>query len=130
MGSLLLLAGSLLRHNHLCRLFPDKGIDQEADSEQDERNAEELSHIEDHIILKGYLRLLDELDQESGTEADNEKNTDECSPVHLLEAIFVEQNQADSEKEIGQGLIMVPPWLASPPFHGMKISRKPCQLPK
>ena len=25
---------------------------------------------------------------------------------------------------------MVPPWLARPPFHGMKISVNPCQLPR
>ena len=105
MGSLLLLPWCLLGHDHLRRLFPDKGIDQEADSKQDERDAEELAHIEDHIIFKCHLRLLDELDQESGTEADNEENADECPPVHLLEAIFVEQDESDSEKEIGQGLV-------------------------
>ena len=71
------------------RLFLDEGIYQHADTDQDERNAEPLSHIEDHIILKSDLRFLYELYKESHSEEDDKEHSDECSPVHLLCLVLV-----------------------------------------
>ena len=64
MRGLFLLARRRFRHNDLGRLFPYKGVYEEAYSQENERNAEKLAHIEHHIVLECDLGFLDEFNQE------------------------------------------------------------------
>ena len=87
------------------RLFSDAAVHQEANSDKDERNAEALSHIQDHILLETYLRLLDELDEEAHTEATDKEGADEESSVKLRQSVLVHQNLEYSQKEVAESLI-------------------------
>ena len=95
----------LLRMHSFCRLLPDESIDKEADSYKDERNAEPLSHIQDHILLEAHLRFLDELYEETHSEKDDEEYTDEGSPVDLVQSELVKADEDNSEKSVAQSLI-------------------------
>ena len=95
----------LLRMYSFRRLLPDESIDEEADSYKDERNAEPLSHIQNHILLEAYLRFLDELYEETHSEKDDEEYTDEGSPVDLAQSELVKADEDNSEKSIAQSLI-------------------------
>ena len=62
----------LLRSYH--RRFPFyKTVDQKSDAEKYKRYAQNLSHIQYHILLEPDLRLLYEFYQESHTEEHDEK---------------------------------------------------------
>jgi hypothetical protein len=87
------------------RLFSDETICQEAYSEKDERDAQPLTHIQNHILLESYLRLLDELDKESHSEASDEKCSDKESSMKLRKLILVHQNLEYSQKEVADSLI-------------------------
>ena len=82
------------------RLLSDAAVHQEANTDKDKRNAETLSHIKDHILLKTYLRFLDELDEEAHTEATDEEGADEESPMKFRQSVLVHQDLEHSQKEI------------------------------
>ena len=44
------------------RDFPDIGINQQPDTCQNERDGQQLSHIQQHLTLELHLRFFDELD--------------------------------------------------------------------
>ena len=94
-----------LRMDNHCRLFPDMCINEEADAQKDERYAEPLSHIKNHVLLEADLRLLDELDEEAHTEAADEKCSDEESSVELRQPVLVHQDLEDSKEEVAEGLV-------------------------
>ena len=71
----------LLRMDYHSRLFLYMAVNQEADAEKDERNAEPLAHIQNHILLESDLRLLDEFNQETHAEAADEEGSDEESAI-------------------------------------------------
>ena len=56
----------------------------EVESDEDERDAQQLSHVERHALLKIYLLLLDELDEEAegedGCKAESE--VESCAYRH------------------------------------------------
>ena len=95
----------LLRMDYHSRLFLYMAVNQEADAEKDERNAEPLSHIQNHILLESDLRLLDEFYQEAHSEASDEECTDEEAAVQFRKSVFIHQYLEDTQKEIAQGLI-------------------------
>jgi hypothetical protein len=95
----------LLRMYGFGRLLPDESIDKEADSYKDERYAEPLSHIQNHILLEAHLRFLDELYEETHSEKDDEEYTDEGSPVDLVQSEFIKTDEDYSEKSIAQSFI-------------------------
>ena len=82
------------------RLFSDAAVHQEANTDKDKRNAEALSHIQDHILLETYLRLLDELDEEAHTEATDEEGADEESPMKFRQSVLVHQDLEYSKQEV------------------------------
>lgn len=61
------------------------GVHQEADAEKDEGNAEELTHIQGHIGLKFHLVVLDEFDEEAGTEAHGEEDAHKRAAIHIVQ---------------------------------------------
>ena len=87
------------------RLFSDAAVHQEANTDKDKRNTETLSHIKDHIVLKTYLRLLDELDEEAHTEATDEEGADEESSMKFRQSVLVHQDLEHSQKEVTESLI-------------------------
>ena len=64
----------LLRMHGLGRLLLHKGIYQETYTYEDERYAQPLAHVQDHILFESDLRFLDELYEESHSEKDNEEH--------------------------------------------------------
>ena len=82
-----------------------ESVNQESDAQQHEGYAESLTHIQDHFVLESLLRFLDKLDQESHPEADDEKNPDERSPVHLVKFLDIEPDKRYSEDKIAKRLV-------------------------
>ena len=77
-----------------CRLLLLPCIDKEAYSKDDERDAEDLTHVEQHGFLELHLRLLDEFDDESHSEAHNEEYADESAAIDLIQLLDVQpQNE-------------------------------------
>jgi hypothetical protein len=88
-----------------CRLLLDITIYQESYTKKNERNAEELSHVQNHILLEANLRFLDELDEETHAEASDEEGADEEASVELVQTESVHKNLEYTEKEIAQSLV-------------------------
>lgn len=95
----------LFRNDSLRRLFSDECINQESDADEDERDAENLSHVENHVVLECYLRLLDEFYEEAHTETYDEEYADECSAIYLLQIELVHAQEHDSENQVAQCLV-------------------------
>ena len=87
------------------RKLADGRIDEETDTEKDEWDAEPLPHVEKHILLELHLRVLDELDEEAGTETADEEPTDEEAAVHLVQFLFVDEDEDDAEDEVAESLV-------------------------
>jgi hypothetical protein len=75
-------------------------VDKEADTKENERYAEKLTHVEEHVLLESHLRFLDELDEETAAETSDEEGSDEESAVEFRETILVHQYLENSEKEV------------------------------
>ena len=95
----------LVRNDSLCRLFSDECINQESDADEDERNAEDLPHVENHVVLECDLRFLDELYEETHTETYDEEYADECSAIYLLQIELIHAQEHDSENQVAQCLV-------------------------
>ena len=95
----------LFRNDSLRRLFPDECINQEPYADEDERNAENLSHVEDHVVLECYLRFLDKLYEEAHAETYDEEYADECSAINLLQIEPIHAQEHDSENQVAQCLV-------------------------
>ena len=89
------------------RDFPDTGPYQQADSKQYEGDAQQLPHIEEHIPLEIHLGVFHEFYEEAAAEADDEKDADERTPAHLVQAPFVKRIQAQAQQQIGPGLVQL-----------------------
>ena len=101
----LFLVFPIVRTHDCRRLFPNECIDKETDAYEDERNAQTLPHVEDHIVLERNLRLLDEFYQESHSEADDEEYADKCASIQFVEFVSVHPYQDYSQYEIAERLI-------------------------
>ena len=91
--------------NNRGRLFSYAAVHQEGKSDKDERNAEALTHIKNHILLKTDLWFLYEFDEEAHTEATDEEGTDEESSMKLRQSVLVHQDLEHSQEEVAESLI-------------------------
>ena len=87
------------------RLLSDTTVHQEGDSDKNERNAEALSHIQDHIVLETHLRFLEELDEEAHTDTPDEEGADEESPMKFRQSVLVHQDLEYSQEEVAESLV-------------------------
>ena len=97
----------LLRMHDHGRLLLYMAVHEESYSEEYERNAEPLSHVEDHVLLEHHLRLLDELDEEAHTETSDEECSDEESSMELRKLVLIHQDLEYSQEEIAQSLVQL-----------------------
>ena len=88
--SWLSLLGTCVRYHRPGWNLLLEGIHQQAYSQDDERDAEGLAHINDHVLLKSLLRLLDELNEETHPEATDKEQTYKGSTVHLVKFLDIE----------------------------------------
>ena len=95
----------LFRMHYPSRLLLDVTVDKETYAQKHERDAEPLSHVQDHILLESHLRLLDELDEETHSEASDEECSDKESSVELVKPVPVHQYLEDTQQEVAEGLI-------------------------
>ena len=87
------------------RLFSYICIDQESDAEKNERDAEPLTHVQNHIMLETHLRFLDELDEEAHAETSDEEGSDEEAAIKFVEPVLVHQDLEDAQKEVTESFI-------------------------
>ena len=95
----------LFRNDSLCRLFSDKRINQESYADEDERNAENLSHIERHSGLEGLLDVLGKLDEEAEGEDERQAKAKEETASSLLFALPIEVPSYEEKQEVGNGFV-------------------------
>lgn len=79
--------------------------DETADSYQHERDAQELSHIEYHVLFECNLRVLHELYEYAASEAHDEEYTGESTPVNLVETPFVQCIEHKAKEKVGAAFI-------------------------
>lgn len=89
------------------RLLPDICVNQESDTEKNKRDTQNLAHIEDHIVFESYLRLLDEFNDEPHAEAYDEEDSDECSPVNLVQPELVKTDKSKAKNKVSQCLVQL-----------------------
>ena len=89
----------------LCRLLPDETVNKKTYSDKHKRDAEPLSHIQNHILLESHLRFLDELYEETHSETSDEEGSDEESTMKLRKSVLIHKYLKYTEKEIAQRLI-------------------------
>ena len=87
------------------RDFLHEGVHDESDAQQDERDGQELAHVQGHGLLERHLRLLDELDEEAGAEAHRQEDAHEHAPVHLVQFLPVQADEREAQQEIGEPFI-------------------------
>lgn len=75
----LLVITSFVGRSYICESFHPLAAFHTCYADDDERNAEELSHIERQSLLKGFLYLFRVLDEESGGEDVSEAQTEEIA---------------------------------------------------
>ena len=89
-------------------LFNHVGASHADYAEDDERNAEQLAHVERHRGLERFLYVLGELDEEAGGEDERYAEAEEEARAHAL-WLFTVQIPADEEEQgVGQGLVELP----------------------
>ena len=64
-------------------------INQQGDTHNDERNRQELPHIQSHSLFELHLRLLDKLNKEPHSEAAHQEKSEEESAVHFVQFLAV-----------------------------------------
>ena len=116
--------------NYHGRLLLNMAIDKESYSKKNERYAEQLSHVKDHVLLETHLRLLDELDEETHSETADEERSDEESSVELRQSVLIHQYLEDSQKEIAEGFVKLGRmlWLCLSPELEDESPRKTCNI--
>lgn len=81
--------------------FRLEGVDETCDANDDVWNTEQLSHIEYHVVLEGFLVLLKTLDQDSEAENTDHEDAEErtMSDNQVLSPIEEPQQTEDAEVE-------------------------------
>ena len=69
---------------------------QKQDAGQDERQAQPLSHVENHAGLEVRLVLLDELDQEPHAEKDDEEDAEDSAGAQPVEPGAVQPQEDEA----------------------------------
>ena len=102
MCRLLSLSPRMLYH---CRLPPSEAIDDKAYAYENERDAENLPHVESHAGLEVDLVILDEFDNETYPEEGYEEYAENGTPLEFFKTVSVQCEQGESENHVTQGLI-------------------------
>ena len=89
------------------RFFFYHAPDEESYAEEYERDAEELAHVEKHVLLEAHLRFLDELYQETHSEEHHEECSYDGTFVEFVPFCIVECHQYQSENEVAEALIQL-----------------------
>ena len=87
------------------RLLLYMAVYKESDAQKDERYAEPLAHIENHVLFEADLRLLDELDEEAHAETSDEECSDEESAMELRQTVLIHQDLEDAQEEVAEGFV-------------------------
>ena len=74
-------------------------------SHKDKRNTEKLTHVENHILLEHHLWFLDELNEETHTEASNKEGSDKESSINLISLELINYCQNNSKDEVAEGFV-------------------------
>ena len=98
---------SRLRRINLRKFSSLYGEHPDYDSGDNERKAEHMAHINHHITYgkKSYGRLLGKLQKASASEAEGNEDAQELSRIHLVEFLFIEEEQDEAQNHITQSLI-------------------------
>ena len=96
-----------LRVNGSRRHLADEGINQKANADKNERNTQNLSHVQSHRLLKSHLWFLDEFYQEAHAEKHDEEDADECAPINLVQFEPVHPEEDETENQIAECLIQL-----------------------
>ena len=94
-----------VRHDGPCGNLPGVGVDQETDAQEDERDAQDLAHVQRHALFEGDLRFLDELDEETHAEADDEEDADERPPVGLVKTFPIQPEEEEAQEKVGERFV-------------------------
>ena len=91
-------------------LFPGKfpepaSADHTGDAQRDEGDAQPLSHVERHALLKAHLLLLDELDEEAEGEYRCQAEAEEDARPHRVAVASVEQPAGKEDDQVGECLV-------------------------
>ena len=87
------------------RLFAHEGIYQKYHTCKNERDAQDLSHIQGHRFLKSHLRLLDEFYQETHAKEYDKEDAYKCSPIDLFQLILVHPKKNQTKEQIAESLV-------------------------
>ena len=90
----------LFRMHYHGWLAPLQAVDNQTYTRNNERDAEYLAHIQDHIFLESYLRFLDELDKETHTEKHYEENTEKSPSFEFRQTVFVQSHKYQTQNQI------------------------------
>ena len=78
---------------------------QKQDAGQDERQAQPLSHVENHAGLEGGLILLDEFYEKPHAEEDDEENAEDGAGAQPVESGAVQPQEDKAEDAVAEGLV-------------------------
>lgn len=74
-------------------------------TDDDERNGEQLPHIEEHLLLKGFLYVLGVLDEEAEREDKGKAEAEKEASAYPLFVLLIEVPAYKEEEEVGDGLV-------------------------
>ena len=77
-------------------------------SDEDERDAQDLPHIDEHGGLPGFLHFLGVFDEEAGREDACQAEAEVEARAHLLRPLVVEHVADDEEQKIADSLVELP----------------------
>ena len=86
-------------------LFNHVGASHADYAEDDERNAEQLAHVEHHRCFKRFLYVLGELDEEAGGEDERYAQSEEEARAHAFGVFAVQVPAYEEEHGVGYCLI-------------------------
>ena len=85
--------------------FHSSALPHAPQSDDDEGDAQELTHIEEHAVLEGNLIFLGVLDEDAGSEDEREAEAEEESRADALGIVAIEPPVDDEEQGVAQGLV-------------------------
>lgn len=81
------------------------------ETKEDEGNAEQLTHVEEHAVLEIYLIFLGVLDEDASSEDEEEAEAEEETSTDLLRLTTIEIPMYAKENGIAEGLVKLT-WMA------------------
>ena len=83
------------------------GVENEPDAGDDKGNAQELTHVKGHALLKIHLDLLEELDEETECKDGGDAESEEKSAAYLFLMLAVENKCNDKDDDVGYCLVQL-----------------------